>query len=166
MRAFLTVQIKRDRQGILPCAARSMCSGANPAVLNLLAYERLMALGRTSGTGSVHVPVDQLAAALQLSPSQWEAAYHCHKPDPEDYLILQSRTNGRAAWAAQIAYDHGYRRCLVHRQVGCRAPASPSAYRRHTNKCSRTRACAQSHKRTNAYAYRRPVSTDFIGLFS
>ena len=51
--------------------------------------------------GAVHVPADQLPAALHLAPAEWEAAYRCTKPEPDTWLVLQSRTCQRAAWAAQ-----------------------------------------------------------------
>jgi len=54
--------------------------------------------------GTVHVPVDQLPAALRQGQAEWEAAYHCAKPSPDAWLVLQSRTGQRAAWAAQVRH--------------------------------------------------------------
>ena len=54
-----------------------------------------------AAAGAVHVPADQLPAALHLAPAEWEAAYRCAKPGPDTWLVLQSRTCQRAAWAAQ-----------------------------------------------------------------
>ena len=47
------------------------------------------------------MPADQLPAALHLAPAEWDAAYRCAKPEPDTWLVLQSRTCQRAAWAAQ-----------------------------------------------------------------
>lgn len=71
-----------------------------------------------SAAGTVHVPTDQLPAALNMAPREWEAAYRCAKPGPEEWLVMQCRTNRRAAWAAQVAQDAGWPRVLVYRQVG------------------------------------------------
>ena len=54
-----------------------------------------------AAAGAVHVPADQLPGALQLAPAEWEAAYRGAKPGPDTWLVLQSRTCQRAAWAAQ-----------------------------------------------------------------
>ncbi len=69
------------------------------------------------GAGTVHVPTDQLPAALSMAPREWEAAYRCPKPGFEDWVVMQCRTNRRAAWAAQVAQDAGWPRVLVYRQV-------------------------------------------------
>lgn len=55
-----------------------------------------------AAAGAVHVPADQLPAALHLAPAEWEAVYRCAKPGPDTWLVLQSRTCQRAAWAAQV----------------------------------------------------------------
>ena len=66
----------------------------------------------------MHVPTDEFAAALKMNAKQWKDAYRCPKPGPGDALVMQCRTNRRAAWAAQLALDHGLQNCLVYRQVG------------------------------------------------
>ncbi len=63
------------------------------------------------------MPTDQLPAALSMAPREWEAAYRCPKPGFEDWVVMQCRTNRRAAWAAQVAQDAGWPRVLVYRQV-------------------------------------------------
>ena len=68
--------------------------------------------------GTVHVPADQLPAALKMAPRDWESAYRLPKPSMDDWLVMQSHTNKRAAWAAQVAQDQGWLRVLVHREAG------------------------------------------------
>ena len=65
----------------------------------------------------MHVPADQLPAALGMAPREWEAAYRSAKPGPEDWVVMACRTNKRAAWAAQVAQDSGWQRVLVYRQA-------------------------------------------------
>ena len=60
---------------------------------------------------------DQLPSALRLSEEQWQQQYRFPKPRPHDPVIMQCRTNRRAAWAAQLAQDAGLHNCLVYRQV-------------------------------------------------
>ena len=60
---------------------------------------------------------DQLPAALRLSEEQWQQQYRFPKPRPHDPVVMQCRTNRRAAWAAQLAQDSGLHNCLVYRQV-------------------------------------------------
>ena len=69
--------------------------------------------------GTVHVPADQLPAALKMAPRDWELAYRSPKPSLDDWLVMQCRDNKRATWAAQIAQDQGWPRVLVHREVRC-----------------------------------------------
>ena len=73
----------------------------------------------------MHVPTDQLPAALSMAPREWEAAYRCPKPGFEDWVVMQCRTNRRAAWAAQVAQDAGWPRVLVYRQVCVSSHALP-----------------------------------------
>ncbi len=61
-----------------------------------------MARAPARAAGTVHVPADQLPAALLLAPADWAAAHRCPKPDKATWLVLQSRTSQRAAWAAQV----------------------------------------------------------------
>ncbi len=65
----------------------------------------------------MHVPADELGAALRLSPEEWRQSYGSDKPGLNDPVVMQSRTNRRSSWAAQVAYDAGYCRVLVYRQV-------------------------------------------------
>ena len=67
--------------------------------------------------GTVHVPAEQLPAALKMAPRDWESAYRLPKPSMDDWLVMQSRTHKRAAWAAQVAQDQGWLRVLVHREA-------------------------------------------------
>ena len=60
---------------------------------------------------------DQLPSALRLSEEQWQQQYRFPKPRPHDPVVMQCRTNRRAAWAAQLAQDAGLQNCLVYRQV-------------------------------------------------
>ena len=59
------------------------------------------------------MPADQLPAVLRLAPAEWEAAYRCAKPGPDTWLVLQSRTCQRAAWAAQARPRQGPARDAV-----------------------------------------------------
>ena len=68
-------------------------------------------------TGSWHIPVQQLASALQASPSNFEKVYHFPRPAPTDVLIMQSRKQNRAAWAARLAQDAGFVNTLIYKQV-------------------------------------------------
>ena len=54
------------------------------------------------------------ANALQLPPDEFKARHHFPKPRQDGLLIMSCRTNIRATWAAQIAYDCGYVNCLVY----------------------------------------------------
>lgn len=68
--------------------------------------------------GTVHVPTDEVASALSSSSRQWKERYRCDKPGHGEAVIMQCRTNRRAAWAAQIAQDAGLTNCFVYKQVG------------------------------------------------
>lgn len=72
---------------------------------------------RLPSAGSCHLPVQQLSGALQWSPSAFEAAFHFPKPTVDQILIFQSRTGARAAWAAQVAKDAGFKHSLVYNEV-------------------------------------------------
>ncbi len=67
--------------------------------------------------GTAHVPADQLPAALKMAPRDWESAYRSPKPSMDDWLVMQSRADKRATWAAQVAQDQGWPRVLVHREA-------------------------------------------------
>ena len=63
--------------------------------------------------GSVHLPVEQLPRALAMSTEEWGRTFRFPKPHPSDTLVLHSRRDARARWAAQLAADAGLERCLV-----------------------------------------------------
>ena len=67
--------------------------------------------------GTVHVPTDEVASALSASGRQWKERYRCDKPGHSDPIVMQCRTNRRAAWAAQIAQDAGLTNSFVYKQV-------------------------------------------------
>ncbi len=67
--------------------------------------------------GSCHIPVQQFASSLQSDLSTFEEAHHCPRPAHDDVLVLQSRVQSRAAWAARLAQDLGFVHCLVYKQV-------------------------------------------------
>eukprot|EP00798_Chlamydomonas_sp_ICE-L_P029263 gene29263-12507_t len=66
--------------------------------------------------GSLHIPVDQLPSALQMSPATFEQVYRTHKPSYGDIMVLHSRAGRRAGWAAQLCADAGYSRVFVYKQ--------------------------------------------------
>ncbi len=68
-------------------------------------------------SGPVHVPTDEVASALSPSSRPWKERYRCDKPGHSQPVIMQCRTNRRAAWAAQIAQDAGLTNCFVYKQV-------------------------------------------------
>ena len=45
----------------------------------------------------MHVPLDQLPAALLLAPADWAAAYRCPKPDKGIWLVLQMQPMSQGA---------------------------------------------------------------------
>ena len=66
------------------------------------------------------MPLEQLPHALQASEQEFEAA-HGGQRQPQrgqGWLVLCSRREVRAAWAAQVAHDAGFHQCLILRQVG------------------------------------------------
>lgn len=58
--------------------------------------------------GTLHVPVEELPAALTLSPMRWRERFGLPKPSRECPLVVLSRVCARAAWAAQLCVDLGY----------------------------------------------------------
>lgn len=52
-----------------------------------------------------------------MTSKQWQDQYRYEKPAQNDPLIMQCRTNRRAAWAAQLAQDSGLQNCFVYRQA-------------------------------------------------
>ena len=66
-------------------------------------------------TPSLIIPVgaeEQLPSALALGPAEFLAVYRFLKPTTSDIIVLHSRTGRRAAWAAQVCADAGFRRCV------------------------------------------------------
>ena len=100
----------------LHLAGRDSVHGMAMAVIKLQLISSVRLL-MAWPAGTVHVPADQLPAALKMAPRDWETAYRSPKPSLDDWLVMQCRTNKRASWAAQIAQDQGWPRVLVHREV-------------------------------------------------
>lgn len=80
---------------------------------------------------SRHIPVDELAAALELSPTAWQERYRFAKPGGSSTVIMLCRTNRRASWAAQLAHDAGLPHVLVYNQgvYGWRLDPNVRSYR-------------------------------------
>jgi rhodanese-related sulfurtransferase len=57
--------------------------------------------------GSVHVPVEQLASALQEPPATFEEVAGTPAWAKDDLLIFHSRKSLRACWAAHLASERG-----------------------------------------------------------
>jgi hypothetical protein len=68
------------------------------------------ALDADAKTIPCHLAVEELAAALESGPEAFQARYQHPLPPPEAPLLLLSRTNQRALWAAQLAQDAGWSR--------------------------------------------------------
>ena len=67
--------------------------------------------------GSLHIPLEHLPHALQCSPEQFETDHSGPQPaHGHGWVVLCSRRERRAAWAAQVAADVGFN-CLILRQV-------------------------------------------------
>ncbi|KAK9828229.1 hypothetical protein WJX74_004567 [Apatococcus lobatus] len=111
--------IHRDALTVLMQQQCTASSAAGPWVrlLDVRRSDERILFG--SIQGSCHLPVQQVVSALNWSPAVFEAAYHFSKPSKEDVLIFHSRTNTRAAWAAQAARDAGFRDSLVHEEGVC-----------------------------------------------
>ena len=60
---------------------------------------------------------DQLPSALLMTEERWQRHYNFPKPGPYEPVVMQCRTNRRAAWAAQLAHDAGLQNCYVYRQA-------------------------------------------------
>ena len=67
--------------------------------------------------GTVHVPLHQLPAAMQMSSAEWESSFEMPRPRFDDWIIMLSRASKRATWAAHLAADAGFKHCLVYDQV-------------------------------------------------
>lgn len=57
-----------------------------------------------------------------MTEERWQQHYDFPKPGPYEPLIMQCRTNRRAAWAVQLAQDAGLQNCFVYKQA---SPWSP-----------------------------------------
>lgn len=85
-----------------------------PILLDLRRHDERAFFG--SIPGSRHVPVDQLPLALESDESVWQKYFRQSKISKGSFIIMQSCTNKRAQWAAQIAHDLGFKKCFVYRQ--------------------------------------------------
>ena len=88
--------------------------GGQTVLVDLRRHEERVLYG--SIPGAVHLAVDLWPLALELDAEEWGRVHRFRKPTDEDILVLHGRTCRRAAWAAQIAADAGWRRCVVYRQ--------------------------------------------------
>ena len=79
----------------------------------------------------MHLPVDQLAAALRLPAAEFSARHHFARPAAGDVVVVHCRTGRRAAWGAQVALDAGLDRVLVYRAgaYGWRLDAAVKPYK-------------------------------------
>lgn len=66
--------------------------------------------------GTLHLPAQQALRAVHLSEEEWECAFRFSRPRIRDTVVLLSRTNQRAIWAAEIFRSHGLGRALVYEQ--------------------------------------------------
>ena len=69
--------------------------------------------------GTVHIPLHQLPAAMNMVSTQWLTSFDIPRPQFDDCIVVLSRGFNRAQWAAQIAKDAGFVHCLVYPQVHC-----------------------------------------------
>lgn len=58
-------------------------------------------------SGSVHIPVETFAFAVQKDDPEFEAMCHVPKPSKDQVVVMQCRSNRRAGWAAQLAVEQG-----------------------------------------------------------
>lgn len=65
--------------------------------------------------GCMHIELLALQSALLLPAPAFLQRYGAEKPQPQDVLVMTSRTCGRALLAARLAADRGYSHILVHR---------------------------------------------------
>uniref|UniRef100_A0A7S1X2T5 Rhodanese domain-containing protein n=1 Tax=Tetraselmis chuii TaxID=63592 RepID=A0A7S1X2T5_9CHLO len=97
-------------------------------VLDLRRHDERALYGCIPGTK--HLPVDQIPAAMEMEDEAWKKVYGFPKPGVGDVVVMQCRTNRRAAWAAQVCADHGYKSCFVYKSgaYGWRLDPSVKAY--------------------------------------
>jgi rhodanese-related sulfurtransferase len=69
--------------------------------------------------GSVHVPVEQLANALQEPPAAFEEVAGTPAWAKDDLLIFHSRENLRACWAALLASERGVSELFTFTHLWC-----------------------------------------------
>lgn len=63
--------------------------------------------------GSEHLPCEQLPRALAMGAEEWGSTFRFPRPHDELPLVLYSRDEARARWAAQLLLDHGFESPLV-----------------------------------------------------
>ncbi|KAK9829026.1 hypothetical protein WJX72_003487 [[Myrmecia] bisecta] len=121
--------INRDALAVLLGLAGPLSRRVPVRVLDIRRHDERALYGSIPGT--LHVPASQLPSALQMSSDQFQQTYHFPKPSAEDCVVMQCRTNRRAAWAAQLAKDAGLQCCLVYRQgvYGWRLQPAIKAYK-------------------------------------
>eukprot|EP00877_Chromochloris_zofingiensis_P006273 jgi/Chrzof1/189/Cz01g06130.t1 len=105
--------IHRDALALLLGRLESDVAVPRCTVLDVRRHDERTLYGSINGT--LHVPVDELASALQLPADEFRAHYHFDQPAQEDVVIFMDRTNKKSYWAAQIARDAGWRHVYVYR---------------------------------------------------
>ena len=76
--------------------------------------------------GAAQLPCEQLARALAMGPEEWGRTFRFPRPHPEAPLVLHSRAELRASWAAQLLAEEGFESVFVLREgVGGWATAFP-----------------------------------------
>jgi rhodanese-related sulfurtransferase len=80
--------------------------------------------------GAAHLPAEQLPRALAMGGEEWARCVPFARPAPDATLILHSRREARALWAAQLVQDAGYGAACVLREgvVGWRFSEGVAAY--------------------------------------
>ena len=63
--------------------------------------------------GTAHLPCEQLPRALAMGPEEWGRTFRFPRPHHEAPLVLHSRGEVRARWAAQLLADEGFESPLV-----------------------------------------------------
>mmetsp|Transcript_15084 Transcript_15084/g.45563 ORF Transcript_15084/g.45563 Transcript_15084/m.45563 type:complete len:356 (-) Transcript_15084:398-1465(-) len=124
--------INRDAVSVLVGHTTSGGGGSGPdgaLLLDLRRHDERSLYG--SIPAAHHVPMDELPAALGMSPAAWQEQYGFPKPSSSSTVVMQCRTNRRASWAAQLAHDAGLSRVLVYKQgvYGWRLDPNVKPYR-------------------------------------
>mmetsp|Transcript_23191 Transcript_23191/g.64393 ORF Transcript_23191/g.64393 Transcript_23191/m.64393 type:complete len:331 (+) Transcript_23191:122-1114(+) len=105
--------LSRDATAALLGVGGGAAADVKAAVLDLRRHDERTLYGYIQGTR--HIPVHQIPAMLEMSDEECEQTYHFQKPRVSDVLVMQCRTNRRAAWAAQVFADHGYTSCFIYK---------------------------------------------------